>query len=209
LVPIEATVQAKEDLDARLVRDARDARDTRDFADRIRCAEAAMDSVQPTTRPTTTLGQRLRQLREHRGLSLRQTALRLECDHTLVLRWESGEREPSPWDLVALGRFYGQPVSGLLNDLILPSGRRWSSRRHSEQRRLLLGERLLTARRNAALSPWEVTRRTGIPTRRIIAIEHGRDPSLFEMQRLGLAYATTVDELLSRAPAFEPHAELR
>jgi len=51
------------------------------------------------------LGQYLRLLREQQGLSTRQAAAALECSHSLIARFETGDRTPGIdrlWRLVEL-----------------------------------------------------------------------------------------------------------
>lgn len=45
---------------------------------------------------TSTIGIRLRELREKRDISQRQLARQLHCSHSLVSRWETGDRTPRP-----------------------------------------------------------------------------------------------------------------
>jgi transcriptional regulator with XRE-family HTH domain len=149
-------------------------------------------------RDAETLGQRLARLRRGRRMSLRTMAMRVGCDHALVLRWERDTREPSIWDLVALARVHATTPDALIAGAQLPVGRTWSSRAHPASRRRLLGAQLAAARRRRRLDPWDVYEATGIPGSRLLAIEHGADPSLEEARRLAAMVGMSLAELLMR-----------
>lgn len=91
-------------------------------------------------------GARLCRLRVARRISLRGLAVRLHCDHTLVLRWENGAREPAPQDLARLARVLGVSADDLLEGAVLGCGRVASSRSHGKESRARLGCRLAQRR---------------------------------------------------------------
>jgi hypothetical protein len=111
-------------------------------------------------------------------------ALRVGCDHSLVVRWESDLREPAVWDLPALSRVFGTTPEDLIDGARLVCGRAWSSRSHPSGPRRRLGRLLASARRSRSLGPWEVYEATGIRGSRLSAIERGADPSLAEVRSL-------------------------
>lgn len=142
-------------------------------------------------------GNRLRRLRVARRISQRGLALRLHCDHTLILRWENGAREPAPQDLARLARVLGVSADELLQGAVLDRGRVASSRSHGKESRARLGSRLAQRRRRASLGLWDVYLATGILGRRLRAIEAGADPSLDELRRLAAALDLSVAKILS------------
>lgn len=144
----------------------------------------------------TTFGQRLAGLRRSRRLSLRGLALRLRCHHTLVLRWERGQREPTIHDLDAIARVFAVSPDELLRDLELTGQRTWSSRAHPARKRRLVGFRLRLARDRAGLSAWDVYLALGVDGERLIAIERGADPSLGEVRDLARLYEISLRQLL-------------
>ena len=70
------------------------------------------------------LGQYLRHLREQQGLSTRQAAEILECSHSLIARFETGDRTPGLdrlWRLVELfAGDFGQALYLLCRDAGIP-----------------------------------------------------------------------------------------
>jgi transcriptional regulator with XRE-family HTH domain len=70
------------------------------------------------------LGQYLRLLREQQGLSTRQAAAALECSHSLIARFETGDRTPGLdrlWRLVELlAGDFGQALYLLCRDAGIP-----------------------------------------------------------------------------------------
>ena len=147
-------------------------------------------------RDTTTFGQRLAGLRRARRLSLRGLALRLRCHHTLVLRCERGQREPTVHDLDAIARVFAISPDDLLRGLELTGQRTWSSRAHPARKRRLIGFRLRLARERAGLSVWDVYLAAGVDGERLVAIERGVDPSLGEVRDLALLYEISLRQLL-------------
>lgn len=145
-----------------------------------------------------SFGARIRRLRRARGLSLRGLALRLGRDHTLVLRWERGEREPTVWDVAAMARVLGATPDDLLAGARLAGNRAWSSRAHPPGPRRRLGLLLAASRRRLRLDAWDVYRATGIDGRRLLAIERGADPSLAEARGLIGLCGLRLAEILPR-----------
>jgi len=82
------------------------------------------------------LGQYLRHLREQQGLSTRQVAGLLECSHSLIARFETGDRTPQPvrlWQVVdLLAGDFGQTLCLLCRDAGVPddAARRATVRTH-------------------------------------------------------------------------------
>ncbi len=70
------------------------------------------------------LGQYLRHLREQQGLSTRQAADILGCSHSLIARFETGDRTPQParlWQVVdLLAGDFGQALYLLCRDAGVP-----------------------------------------------------------------------------------------
>ncbi len=73
---------------------------------------------------SNNLGQYLRLLREQQGLSTRQAAAALECSHSLIARFETGDRTPGIdrlWRLVELlAGDFGQALYLLCRDAGIP-----------------------------------------------------------------------------------------
>ena len=142
-------------------------------------------------------GARLRRLRLERGLSLRSLAMRLSCDHSLVVRWERGDREPAPQDLARLARVLRVTADELLAGVDLDCGRVASSRSHGQSSRERLGARIRTLRRRSSITPWDVFVATGIDGRRLRTIEAGADPSLAELRAVVSLLGASVGQLLA------------
>jgi transcriptional regulator with XRE-family HTH domain len=69
------------------------------------------------------IGQRIRQAREARGLSLREVAERMATSHTTIAQWEKGTRPIHFPDLGRLAKVLEQPVQFFLPDWYVdPSG---------------------------------------------------------------------------------------
>jgi transcriptional regulator with XRE-family HTH domain len=122
--------------------------------------------------------------------------VRIPCHHTLVLRWEHGEREPTLHDLPVLARILEVTLGDLLDDVELPSIRTWSSRAHDRGERLRLGGRLRLARERRDLSVWDVYVASGISGGRLLRIERGNDPSLAEACQLARLYELAIEDLV-------------
>lgn len=116
----------------------------------------SMDTAPPPAAVDDSLGSRLARLRRGRRLSLRGVANRLRRDHSLVLRWEQGRREPTLHDLAALARVFEVTIDDLVRDVYLTGERTWSSRAHAVAQRRLVGSRLQSARERHCLSVWDV-----------------------------------------------------
>lgn len=54
---------------------------------------------------------RLKELREVRGVSMKETAKNLGIPYTTYVNYEKGAREPNSETLVAIARFYKKPSS--------------------------------------------------------------------------------------------------
>ena len=67
---------------------------------------------------------RLRQLREQKGLTMKDTARALELPYTTYVNYEKGAREPGGEMLVKLATFFGTSVDDLLGkaDTASPAG---------------------------------------------------------------------------------------
>jgi len=154
-----------------------------------------------------SLGARLARLRRSRRLSLRGLANRLRRDHSLILRWEQGRREPTLHDLAALARVFEVTVDDLVRDVCLTGERTWSSRAHVVTRRRLVGSRLQAARERQRLSVWNVYVRLDMDGRRLIAIEGGVDPRLAEARSLAALYGVTLEDLVA-PPRFDTSEDL-
>jgi transcriptional regulator with XRE-family HTH domain len=61
-----------------------------------------------------TLGQILRELRETRGLLLRQVAAALEIDTALLSKFERDERTPNKDQVISFARYYNANTDELL-----------------------------------------------------------------------------------------------
>ena len=145
-------------------------------------------------------GTRIHRLRLDRGLSLRSLAMRLGCDHSLVVRWERGDREPAPQDLARLARVLRTSADDLLTGAALGCGRVASSRSHGQSSRERLGGRIRTLRRRSSITPWDVFVATGIDGRRLRTIEAGADPSLAELRAIAGLLGASVGHLLAETP---------
>lgn len=122
--------------------------------------------------------------------------MRLGCDHSLIVRWERGDREPAPQDLARLARIFRVGAGELLAGVTLGRGRVASSRSHSRSSRVRLGRRLAEERAMRAVGLWEIFAATGIDGRRVRAIEGGVDPSLGELRALCEAFEVPVGDVL-------------
>jgi transcriptional regulator with XRE-family HTH domain len=75
------------------------------------------------------LGQYLRHLREQQGLSTRQAADILGCSHSLIARFETGDRTPQParlWQVAEAPFAVNKISTQAYHDIILP--RAWDSK---------------------------------------------------------------------------------
>lgn len=155
------------------------------------------------------LGCQLAAARRASGLSQRRLARRIERRHSIVSRWESGEREPTAWDLDRLRRILGLDLDRLLAACALSSsGRRWSSRAHPQRKRAQLGRALAAARLAAKVSLAECVRH-GVLGRRLLRIEAGVDPSLQELRLLCDLYGYAVSDILRAAVLDKPFVSTR
>ncbi len=59
-------------------------------------------------------GAQIRQLREEKGLLLRQLAAAMETDPGLLSKFEKGERKPTREWVLAVAKFFNVPAEGLL-----------------------------------------------------------------------------------------------
>jgi transcriptional regulator with XRE-family HTH domain len=55
------------------------------------------------------LGERIRETRVNRGLTLYDLGAELDVSHASISRWERGEQCPSAWDYYRLERWMGRP----------------------------------------------------------------------------------------------------
>lgn len=164
-------------------------------------------SEQPSAR--CYLGCQLAAARQASGLSQRRLARRIERRHSIVSRWESGEREPTAWDLDRLRRILGLDLDRLLAACALSSyGRRWSSRAHPQRKRAQLGRALAAARLAANVSLAECVGH-GVLGRRLLRIEAGVDPSLQELRLLCDLYGYGVSDILRAAVLDKPFVSTR
>lgn len=60
------------------------------------------------------LGQKLKELREEKGLTQKETAKRLNLNSVTYLRYEKAQREPSLCTLVDIAKFFEVSVDYLL-----------------------------------------------------------------------------------------------
>ena len=65
---------------------------------------------------------RLSQLRQEKGLNMREAARRLNMPYTTYVNYEKGTREPNSETLIALAEFYGVSIDYLLCKSSAPSG---------------------------------------------------------------------------------------
>jgi transcriptional regulator with XRE-family HTH domain len=79
-----------------------------------------MSETTPTPR-AYVLGGELRALREYAGLGLRELAKRLDVSHSVIVRWEKGERIPTTESVSALLAVLG--VSSTQRDRIIAAAR--------------------------------------------------------------------------------------
>jgi hypothetical protein len=144
------------------------------------------------------IGDRLLALRTSRGLGVRALARHIERHHSIVSRWEHGRLEPTLVDLWRLSRSLQVDVDDLLADAT-GSGRRWSSRSHSQRERRAIGGALRRARELAGLLLGSAIAASGIGGRRLLRIEAGADPSLEELQRLTAMAGVTAGSIVRRS----------
>jgi transcriptional regulator with XRE-family HTH domain len=134
------------------------------------------------------LGSLLAAARKEAGLSQRRLARRIERRHSIVSRWEGGSREPTAWDLERLRRVLAFDLDVTLRrSLLSPGGRRWSSRAYGRARRERLSRALAAARMNAGVSLADCVD-SGLRGTRVLTIEAGVDPSLYELRLLCCLY---------------------
>lgn len=57
---------------------------------------------------------RLKELRDQRGLNMRQMSIALNVPYTTYISWEKGERQPNSEMLVILARYFGCTVDYLI-----------------------------------------------------------------------------------------------
>lgn len=79
-----------------------------------------MTETTPTPR-AYVLGGDLRRARENAGLGLRQLATRLDVSHSVIVRWEKGERVPSTESVSAVAAVLGLP--GVDRDRLVQAAR--------------------------------------------------------------------------------------
>ena len=61
------------------------------------------------------MGDRIRQLREERGLSRYALAHLIHCEPISILLWEDGNTRPSAWALERVAAYFGVSVAYLLD----------------------------------------------------------------------------------------------
>ena len=120
-------------------------------------------------------GAALRAIREAAGLSQTEVARRIGRRQSLVSRWESGDRDPTPFDLVALADCLGVDATNLLVDAgPSASVRRRGSRRLRPTTRAALGRRLRAARTAVGLDAVDTAELCGITPYEVRRLEEGR-----------------------------------
>lgn len=66
---------------------------------------------------------RMKQLREARGISMKQAAQQLQLPYTTYVNYEKGERQPGPEALMRIARFYNTTVDVLLGGAETAAGK--------------------------------------------------------------------------------------
>ncbi len=118
----------------------------------------------------------------------------------MVSRWESGDREPTVFDLISLARVLSVALAALVDRAERPGiGRRSASRAGSRSDRLALGRGLLVARRGVRMSLADAASATTIPTWRLMRIEAGCDPTIAELRALQRVIGFEIRALVGRA----------
>lgn len=132
-----------------------------------------------------TIGAALRHARVRSGLSQRTAARRIARAPSVVNRWESGDREPTLVDIVAIGRVLGVDPRSLLDAVAARSrGRTWSCRANSPGMRRAIGARLRAARLGAGVAVAAVVASGACGGLRLRRIEQGADASVAELVAL-------------------------
>lgn len=144
------------------------------------------------------LGCALRALRQNRNLSQVELARRIGRRQSLISRWESGDRDPTPFDLMALAAELSADATRLLvNSGPAVSNRRRASRAVAAAMRSALGVRLRAARLVTGLDPTDVSDLCGIRPHALRRLEEGRGGgSAAQYRALFDLYEVSVEELV-------------
>jgi transcriptional regulator with XRE-family HTH domain len=147
------------------------------------------------------LGAQIGALRRSCGLSQLEVARRIGRPQSIVSRWERGDRDPTPADVVALCAVLGvDPAELLAVSAPSVSARRRGSRSLTPRLRVAFGVRLRLAREEQRLDPLEVHQRTGITPYELRRAEEARGGlSMGALQRLMALYGVSLADLLSPA----------
>ena len=150
--------------------------------------------------PAGSVGAAIRAARVDVSISQREVARRIARTPSMVSRWESGDREPTVFDLVSIGRVVGVSPAVLVEQTERAGiGRRWSCRATSWRNRAALGRGLRLARREAGISLVGAASASGIPTWRLLRIEAGSDPTIAEVCALRRVVRFDVRALVEQA----------
>jgi transcriptional regulator with XRE-family HTH domain len=79
-------------------------------------AETFTNEFMASLREMEKFGEKLRTLRERRGLSYRQLAASLETSHSHILNIETGKHKPSVDLIVRIVQFFGVSYDQLMDD---------------------------------------------------------------------------------------------
>ena len=141
--------------------------------------------------------EKLRQLREDRGMSYSEVAARIYIAPRAVREWEQGKGYPSMMSLVALAKFYDISTDDLLSEEIaeLPIT---AAEAQSVFPGLKLHEKLLLLRKNTRLSQGQLAERLSVSLGSVEAWERGTaQPGVSSLIKLSKFYGVPIDELLS------------
>jgi len=158
-----------------------------------------MKNMQARILRTKIVGAKLRQIREQKNKTLKETGAYLGISSTVLSGYESGRKAISLPELELFAFHFGVPVQDLYSDKNLPPDNtpQINPQRLVTLRQKMIGVRLRTQRNDANLSLREVARAVDIPPSRLSAYELGnRAIPLPELEAILNTLGQSPDEYL-------------
>jgi len=147
-----------------------------------------------------SLGSRLKEARERRGLTLRALGERASLSHSFISDIESGRSMPSIETLQRLAEILNVTVTYLLDD-----EEQRAARSHELDVHSAFAERLRDLRQGRRLSQKKLANATGVSRAAISLYEIGRrEPELATVRKLADFFNVSTDYLLGRSDIGNP-----
>lgn len=149
-----------------------------------------------------TFGQRLKQLRDSKGISMDKLAKAIGTSSSRISDWENEKTHPSSVFVVRIARFFGVSTDWLLTgeDYIHEHQKSGEDRaNHNELLEMInFSKRLKKLRELKELSVDALSEKVGIASSRISDWENGKSfPSLPELVALSRFFAVSIDYLIT------------